>query len=222
MPTLVPLATPADFLAYGSNEELVQNQDRWTPAQMDRLMLRATRLVESRCDRRLAPFTITESTRAEGVAIDSSPDDDVPLDLRSALGRAQSLAFGATSLVRDFWLSQYAPVYQDLWSYDITQIQLVTSYGGTETITPLNVEGPEPDTGHVRLLLGTFCPPGTTVRFTYTGGYTVEIPDDLNQACILQAMKLVLVGAEPYSREGLSTSMLDAELLISLVPYIRY
>lgn len=222
MTTLIPLASSADLTEFSSSPELLQNEERWPPSSIDRLMVRATRAIETRCDRRLAPFTITETTRAEGVANDSSPNDDVPLDLRSALGRAQSMAFGATSLVRDFWLAQYAPVYQDLWSYSISKIELVTSYGGTQTITPpSNIEGPEADTGHLRLRLGTFCPPGTTVRFTYSGGYS-PIPDDLNLACILQAMKFVMIGAEPYSREGLSTAGLDDEIVGLIASFIRY
>lgn len=222
MTPLTPLATVDDFLGFASNQELAQNEERWSPSNINRLLLRATRAIETRCDRRFAPFTLTETTRAEGVANDSSPNDDVPLDLRGALGRAQSMAFGATALVRDFWLSQYAAAYQDLWTYTVTQIQLVTAYGGTETIPPTSIEGPEPDTGHLRLLLGAFCPPGTTVRFTYSAGYTVEIPDDLVQACIYQAMKIVLIGNEPYARDGLSADILESELLMTLLPYVRY
>lgn len=222
MPTLTPLATPQDFVEFGSNAELVQNQEIWTPGALVALMNRATRSVETRCDRRLAPFTLTESFRAEGVANDSSPNDDVPLDLRSALGRAQSLAFGATALVRDFWLSHRPPSYQDLWTYTMERIQLITAYGGTETIPVGNMEGPQADTGHVRLLLGTFCPPGTTVEFTYSGGYTVSVPDDLNLACVLQAVKFVLIGGEPELRNGMTTRDLDDEIVTLIAPFVRY
>lgn len=217
--TVTPLASADDFQNFASTQELIQNATRWSPSQLDKLMLRASRRLETLCDRRLVPFTITETTRAEGVALDSSPNDDVPMDLRSALGRAQSLAFGATYLVRDFWLSQYAPAYPDLWSYSVEQIQLVTEYGATEVIPASQIEGPENDTGHLRFLLGTFCPPGTTVRFTYSGGYTTP-PDDLNMACIFQAMKLILVGNEPYGRE--SSANLDNEILMHISEYIRY
>lgn len=219
----VQLATPDDFIGFGSNQELVQNSTRWTTAAITRLMTRATTSVEARCDRRLAPFTgLTESYRAEGVANDSSPNDDVPLDLRSALGRAQSMAFGATALVRDFWLAQYTPVFQDQWSYTLEQIVVVTPYGGALTIPPNQItDGPQPDNGHFRLPLGEFCPPGSTVRITYSGGYT-PIPEDLNLACILQATKVVLIGAEPELRKTMSTADLDEEIVTLLVPYIRY
>ena len=219
----VQLASPDDFTNFGSNQELVQNSTRWTKAAITRLMTRATSTIEARCDRRLAPFTsLTESYRAEGVANDSTPNDDVPLDLRSALGRAQSMAFGATALVRDFWLAQYAPVFQDQWSYTLEQIVVVTPYGGSLTIPPNQItDGPQPDNGHFRLPLGEFCPPGSTVRIIYSGGYT-PIPEDLNLACILQAIKFVLIGAEPEERKDMTSANLDEELLMLLASYIRY
>lgn len=220
--TTAPLASQGDFLEFGSNQELMQPETRWPPDNIDSLMLRATRSIESRCDRRLAPFTgLLESSRAIGVAIDGSANDDVPLDLRGALGRAQSMAYGATALVRDFWLEQYAPVYSDNWTYTIENIELVTAYGGTEQLFVPTVEGPEADTGHVRLQLGTFCPPGTTVRFTYSGGY-VDIPEDLNLACIFQAMKFVLLGAEPELRASMSYKELEYEIMTLIAPFVRY
>lgn len=221
--TPVPLATVADFMGFGSNKELVQKTTRWTEAALTRLMLRATTAIQDRCDRYLAPFTgLTESKRAEGVANDSSPNDDVPLDLRSALGRAQSMAFGATALVRDFWLAQYAPVRQDLWTYTLERIEVITPYGGALTIPPNQItDGPQPDNGHFRLPLGEFCPPGSTVIVTYSGGYT-PIPYGLNLACVMQAMKFALIGAEPEARKDMSTANLDDELLMLLAPYIRY
>ena len=217
-----PLASLAQAQAFGSFLELTQNSTVWTSGNLAELMVTASRAVESRCDRRLAPFTgLVETSRADGVDIDGMAMDDVPLDLVGALGRSKALAYGATSLVRDVWLREYAPVYPDLWSMTVTQIQLVRAYGDSELVLPSNIEGPESDTGHMRFRLGTFVPPGTTIRVTYNGGYTT-VPDDLVQAAIFQAMKLVLIGAEPEVREGMSTAGLDAELLMLLAPYIRY
>lgn len=219
---LTPLASANDFQAWGSNAQLVQNTAVWTPTALDTLMTRATRSVESRCDRRLAAFTgLLETSRADGVDTDGLADSDFPLDLVGALGRSQARAYGATSLVRDVWLREYAPVYADLWATTVSSIQLVLAYGGTYDVDPGSVEGPEPDTGHLRFRLGTFVPAGTTVRVTYSGGYTT-VPDDLEQATILQATKLVLLAAEPELRTGMSTADLDAEILMLLDPYIRY
>ncbi len=119
-------------------------------------------------------------------------------------------------------MAQYAPVFQDQWSYTLEQIVVVTPYGGALTIPPNQItDGPQPDNGHFRLPLGEFCPPGSTVRITYSGGYT-PIPEDLNLACILQATKVVLIGAEPELRKTMSTADLDEEIVTLLVPYIRY
>lgn len=216
-----PLASVADFEAFGSFTELVQNSQVWTPGTLASLMVRASRRIESKCNRRLSPFTITESHRAEGIDPDGVAPSDIPLDLEAALGRSKALAFGALNMVRDFWLDQYAPVWQDLWTYGVANIQLARAYGDIENVPPSQIEGPEPDTGHFRLRLGTFCPIGTTVRITYSGGYTVEVPEELNTACVLQAAKLVLVGAEPELREGLSLASLDEEILDNIAPYIR-
>lgn len=222
MPMVTPLAWPQDFKAFGSGAELIQNSKVWNEPQLLSLMTRATRHIETRCDRRLAPFSgVTETTRADGVASDGVANDDVPLDLRSALGRAQSMAYGATDLVRDFWLAQYAPVYQDQWFYTVESIDLVTIYGADQSITVATIEGPEADTGHLRLQLGTFCPPGTTVRIKYSGGYST-VPDDLQLACIFQATKFLLLGAEPETRDKMSAAELDAEILTLIASYIRY
>lgn len=219
---IVPLVSAAQWQAFGSNTELVQNSTIWTPTALASLMNQATRAVESRCERRLSPFTgLVESSRADGVDIDGMAMDDVPLDLVGALGRSKSLAYGATSLVRDVWLREWAPVYPDLWSTTVTQIELVRAYGDSEIVIPSNVEGPEPDTGHMRFRLGTFVPPGTTIIVTYNGGYAT-VPDDLVLATIFQATKFVLLGAEPEMRAGMNTADLDAEMMMLLSSYMRY
>ena len=216
--TVAPLAQPSDFEDYGSLGEVFRNNPNPDPTN---LLMRATRSIESRCDRRLAPFTgLVESSRAEGIDPALGPGGDWPLDLPGALGRSKANAFGASSLVRDLWLSQYAPVFPDLWQTTVTGIALIRAYGDTEQVPPTAVEGPQPDTGHVRLRLGTFCPPGTTIVITYTGGYN-PVPDDLVQACLLQAVKLALIGAEPQTRQGISHQDLDLEIAALLDPYMR-
>ena len=217
-----PFASYDDFVGFGSVGELVQNTSIWTQDTITDLLCDATSIIEDRCDRRLAPFTgYVETFRAEGVAPDGLMNDDVPMDLRSALGRSQSIAFGSTDLVRDFWLSQFAPVNHGLWKYNLTNITLTTVYGAIETIPVGNVEGPQIDTGHLRLQLGTFCPPGTTVQFTYDGGYQM-IPRSLKQACMFEAMKTLLLGAEPELRSGMSFGELDGMILSLIAPYVRY
>lgn len=215
---VTPLAQPSDATAFGSLPEVYRNNPDQTYTA---LLARATRAIESRCDRRLAPFTgLVETTRAEGVDPDSAAGSGWPLSLQGSLGLSKANALGATALCRDLWLREYAPIYPDMWAGSIQSITLTLAYGGTQTLPAGEMAGPDPDTGHVRLNLGTFCPPGTTIAVTYSGGYD-PVPDDLVQACLLQAMKLALIGAEPQTRSGLSYAELDAELVGLLDPYMR-
>jgi hypothetical protein len=215
---LTPLASAADFLGYGSFATLIRD---FADGALDRMMLRATRAIESRCDRRLAPFTITESCRADGVDLNGPETAGWPLDLIAALGKSKAQAFGTgSSMVRDVWLSEYAPIYGDLWTYSGVSVVLARSYGDTQDIAGASLEGPEPDTGHLRLRFGTFTPVGTTVRVTYSGGYTT-VPEDLNTATVLQAAKFAIMAAEPQSRKGFTLEPLDEQILDLCAPFIR-
>lgn len=217
--TVTPLADFNDAVSWMAGAEILRNVT--DPAAQTRLMTWATRSIENQCERRLAPFTgLTESQRATGVDTGILAGSDMPLDLTGALGRSQALAFASTNMVRDIWLREYAPVLQDQWSYTVTQIQLVRAYGDTELVNPSQIEGPEPDTGHLRFRLGTFIPEATTVRVTYDGGYQ-QVPDDLQLACIYRAFKFAVIGAEPETRKEMSTAELDAEVLTLIAPYIR-
>jgi hypothetical protein len=106
----------------------------------------------------------------------------------------------------------------------MASVEFLRTFGDTQTFLPTQLrqwQGPETDTGHIKMPIGLYCPIGTTIRVVYSGGYTVEIPDDLNYACVLQATKFVLIGAEPEGRKGPSMSELDDEILLSLTPYVR-
>ena len=175
-----PLCSAAQF-SEGAFADLAAG---YTGTALADLMVEATRACESECGRRLAPFTITESHRAEGIDPDEYADSaNLPMDLQGTLGRSYAYALGASTLVRHCWLDEYAPRYQDLWSYSVSPtVTLVRSYGGSETLTASQIIGPEPDSGHVWFQLGTFLPIGSLIRVTYSGGYTVAIPGDLVRA----------------------------------------
>jgi hypothetical protein len=224
--TVTPLASAQDLQGFASNTELLQNDERWSPTQIAKLMVRATRSIESRCQRRLAPFTgKVEQQDAYGIDPEEyGGQGGMPLDLSGALGWSQAAALGVSDMVRKFWLDENPPMYQELWTYDLTSIEILRTFGDTQTFQGAafrSIQGPEPDTGLMRLAIGTFCPIGSTLRITYGGGYTLGIPDDLNEACILQAMKIILIGNEPYTREGLSMRDLNEELTIKLAPYAK-
>lgn len=224
--TVSPLATPQDFVGFGSNAELVQNQEVWTPAALVTLMSRATRRIESMCNRRLAPFTgLTESQEAFGIDPDEyGSQGSMPMDITGALGWSQAAALGVSDMVRKFWLDQSCPQYLEYWSIALESILILRTFGDSQLLSGadlLTVQGPEYDTGLVKLQIGTYCPIGSTCRITYSGGYTVQIPEDLNLACVLQAMKFVLIGGEPELRSGMTTQDLDDELLALLAPFAR-
>lgn len=215
--TPTPLATATDFQAFAGFAKLVRD---YAANDVVRLMGRATRAIESRCDRRFAPFTVTESTRAEGVDPSGVDTGGWPLDLMAALGRSKALTYGVTSMVRDVWLNEYAPLYPEMWAYSNVSVVLARAYGDTENVLGSALEGPEPDSGHFRFRLGTFVPVGTTVRVTYSGGYQI-VPEDLNTATCYQAAKLAILSAEPQLRQGMNLDELDAMILELVAPFIR-
>lgn len=224
--TVSPLATAQDFVNWGSNTELVQNETIWPPSALTSLMARATRRVESMCNRRLAPFTgLVESQEAFGIDPDEyGSQGSMPMDITGALGWSQAAALGVSDMVRKFWLDSSCPQYTDYWSITVNSIEILRTFGDTQTITDgglLTVQGPNYDTGLIKLQIGTYCPIGSTVVFTYSGGYTVQIPEDLNLACIMQATKFVLMGAEPEVQPGLSMAELDNEIKEMLAPFAR-
>jgi hypothetical protein len=151
------------------------------------LMLRATRACEAHCDgRRFVPFTgLTETHRADGVdpadmATIGSPGDLFSVNSAS-YGRALS---GAAMQVRQAWVEQYAPLFQDMWSYSDVQILVLRGDGGEERVPAQDLLGGgiEADTGHLWFRVGLYLPPGSRVRITYSGGYHT-IPQNLVQAC---------------------------------------
>lgn len=214
-----PLATSA-IMRQGPLGDLVQ---AYSDPALDRLMVQATRLCESECQRRLVPFTITESHRAEGV----DPDEltnmaSMPLDMISTLSSSYASALGASDQVRHVWLREYAPRYQEMWQYgnDLT-ITIIRSIGGQETFTPVDVIGPEPDTGHVWFRLGTFLPIGSLIRATYSGGYQT-IPGDLERACQFMAGGIAARDLDPAVRNTThDAGTLTAEAVGVLTAYAR-
>lgn len=187
-----PLATSADMLN-GQFADLVRD---YSPDALDQLMIEATREAEGICDRRLAPFTgLVETQRAEAMDIEDALDAYVPLDPTSQLGFSRAQSLGSTLLVRHFWVRHFPAHYPDLWSGAVANVQLYRSYSGQQQVAVSTIQF-EPDTGHCRFQLGTFVPPGTTVQYTYSGGYQTS-PADLGRACKLLAAVNALAEIDP-------------------------
>lgn len=215
----VPLCTPAQ-MSEGPFADLVR--DFSAPALSD-LMIEATRTCEGICGRRLAPFTITESHRAEGIDPDEYTDAaNLPMDLQGTLGRSYAYALGASTLVRHVWLNEYAVRYPEYWTYSNMQIQVVRSYGGSQSVSTAQILSSQPDRGHVWFQLGLFLPIGSDVLVTYSGGYTVTIPADLVRSAKCMAASLALSELDPAaSHSAHDPGELEARAERILTPYMR-
>lgn len=212
---VTPLATVND-LKEGPFSDLVSG---YTSQGLTNLMIRATRMCESMCDRRLAPFTnLTETMRADSLDVEDALDAYVPLDPTSQLGFSRAMSLGSTLLVRHYWVKHNPPLYQDFWTGSISSISLFRSFSGIQVVNISQIQF-EPDTGHVRFQLGTFVPPGTTIQTVYSGGYTT-VPADLVQACKTMAASIAVRELNPV-QSGHDPDLLriDAESLLE--PYMR-
>ncbi len=211
-----PLCTWAQFTS-GAFADLAR---RYTdPNAQTQLLLESTRMCESECDRRFAPFTnMVETQRADALDVEDALDAYVPLDPTSQLGFSRAQSLGSTLLVRHFWVREAPPRYPEMWTGSISQISLLRSFSGTQDVVTSTIQY-EPDTGHVRFQLGTFVPPGTTIKCIYSGGYTT-IPADLARAGKLMTASLVVRELQPGSQQH-DPELLRDEAVALLAPYVR-
>jgi hypothetical protein len=216
----VPLCSVSQFEG-GAFADLAAGYTSATQQPLSDLLIEATRACESECGRRLAPFTITETHRAEGIDPDEYADSaNLPMDLQGTLGRSYAYALGASTLVRHCHLNEYACRYPELWTYSNVSITVVRSYGGSQVITPAQIIGPEPDSGHVWFQLGTFLPVGSLIRPAYSGGYTVATPADLVRACKYMAAWMIITELNPEDTAH-DPDRLHASALMLLQNYDR-
>lgn len=213
----IPLATSAQMLSsrYG---DLVRD---WDPAELDQLMVEATRECEGEVSRRLVPFTgLTETHRAEGIDPDEYADSaNLPMDLQGTLGRSYAMALGASTLVRHVWLNEYAVRHAEYWAYSDMQITLIRSYGGTQQVSAAQILDTATDTGHVFFQLGIFLPIGTTIKVVYGGGYQT-IPADLVRAGRHMAASIAAAELDPI-QPGHDPDMLREKAVLILDAYAR-
>lgn len=221
MPTDNPTSLcSANQFKEGAFADLVRS---YSARALNDLLAEATRACETETGRRLAPFTITETHRASAIDPDEYSDSaNLPLDLLGSLGRSYAYALGASSLVRRIWVNEYAPLYQELWTYSNVSVTITRSYGGNQAVGPAQIlQGPDPDTGHLWFKIGLFLPIGSMVNVTYSGGYTTT-PADLVRACRYMAAAIVARELDPLSSNtGHSPDALTAEAVGWLSPYNR-
>lgn len=215
--TPIPLASVAQF-SEGAFGDLGSS---YSTSALANIMLAATRMCESACDRRLAPFAIVgETQRADGLDVEDALDAYVPLDVTSQLGFSRAQSLGSTLLCRHYWLREHPPRYNELWAGALTSVSLVRSFSGTQSVNVSQMQF-EADTGHVRFPLGTFVPPGTTIVTAYSGGYATT-PGDLVTANCFMAASIVLKQLDPaQSHHGHDPDALRLDALELLAPYTR-
>jgi hypothetical protein len=214
----VTLVTSAQFLAT-AYADLATNLQA---GELDEVMVEATRACESIVGKRLAPFTITETHRAEGVDPDEYGDglNSIPLDLPGTVGRSYASALGAGSLVRHLWLDNFAVRYPEMWTpYVVNSATIVRSYGGSQNVTVSTIIGPEPDSGHVWFQIGTFLPIGSLIRVSYSGGYTTT-PGDLVRAVKAMAASIIIKELDPSIGSAHDPDLLRDEAVEFLGPYM--
>jgi hypothetical protein len=195
------------------------------PQVLQETLEEATRHIETRVGRRLAPF-VGHIYQDRLFGIDPSEfgaDNNTPLSWEGSLGQSMAGAYGSQNLVRHMWLDQFAPLYPELWTYNVQSIQIYRSFGDSQPIYFNNggILGPDSTDGHIWLRLGTFAPEGTRVQIIYDGGYTVSIPTDLRRACIYQAIKFIILDIEPQLRKDLNLDEIDREISLILGGWVR-
>jgi len=190
----IPLASYADFTA-GAFKDLASAYDETviTP-----YLVRGTRMCERLTKRRLAPFTISETQRADAVDPDEYVESaNLPMDIKGTLGWSYAQALDNTTLVRHCWLNEFPPFQQELWTYSGVAVTIIRSYGGTQELSAGQIlDGPD-ETGHMWWQLGLFLPIGSRVRVTYSGGYTVATPGDLVEANCYMTANLIIRELNP-------------------------
>lgn len=213
---VTPLCTSATMQS-GAFADLVRD---YTQPSLDRIMQRATRMCESATDRRLSPFTITESQRAQMLDIDDITEIPGPMEPSAQLGFSRAQSLGTSQLVRHFWLREYPPRYPEYWTGTVNTIQLWRSYSGQQAVVTSTIQY-ESDTGHCRFQLGTYVPTGTTIQVNYSGGYST-VPFDLEQACEFMAASIVLKQLDPaQAMHGHDPDALRLDAIEILTAYTR-
>jgi hypothetical protein len=195
------------------------------PTVIADILVEATSHLEDRTGRRLAPFS-GHIYQDRLFGIDPSEygnNADMPMDIYGSLGLSQAVALGASTLVRHFWLDQFAPVYPELWTYTIRSMQILRTYGDVQPIDFLHggIKGPDVTDGHVWIRLGTFAPEGSRIEVIYDGGYTHGVPASLRRACLFQAAKFIILEFEPQTRREMNLDQIDQQIDNLIAPWVR-
>jgi hypothetical protein len=221
---ILPLIDTDTFKAFGSARELIQNSDRWPDATLNQLLVSVTTMIQSRCQSRITPFTNKiETHSAYGISPDEyTAQGMMPTDLSGALGWSRAAAFGVTAMIREFWVDECAPMYGEWWTFTLNKVTILRTMGDQQIFTDFTRwQGPDVDTGHVKMPVGTYCPVNSVLQVEYSGGYN-PVPGDLQMAATFLAMKQIILANEPTARRGtLDLMELDNEVTSLIAPYAK-
>lgn len=215
--TVTPLCSAAQFNE-GAFTDLAKG---YSPTALNDILIEATRMCEAEANRRLAPFTLTETHRASGIDPDEYADGaNLPMPIQGAIGWDYANALGASRLVRHCWLDHYPAHWPDMWTYSAVTVTTILSYGATQQNLSQSqiLDGPD-NTGHLWFILGLFLPVGSRIRVTYSGGYQT-VPADLVRACKFMAAYLIVRELNPADATH-DPDQLHVDALLRLAPYER-
>jgi hypothetical protein len=218
--TFKPLATVADLqkrwpaLTNGKDEETLY------AALVD-----ATREIEDRTSRRLAPFTgHVEEFGLTGI----NPNEygggsgNTPMSLQGSLGQSYADSLGVNGLIRRFWINEYAPRYPEMWEYQITSMLVQTTYSSyQDVLQSCGLIDLEKTNGFAWLTIGFFAPEESRLRVTYNGGYVYDTPGSLQRACLLQAVEFLIMESEPQLRAQMSIDELERQITKLVAPWVK-
>lgn len=215
-----PLATVADLRKRWKSLCQPKDDDTLYAALVD-----ATREIEDRTSRRLAPFKgHLDELAMTGVNPNEygGSDGNMPMSLQGSLGQSYANSLGVNGLIRRFWLNEYAPRYPEMWEYEITEMLVQTTYGSWQNILSQGgLIDLEKTNGFAWLQIGFFAPEESRIRIVYNGGYVNDIPGSLQRACLLQAVQFLILESEPQQRNNMSIDELERQITKLVAPWVK-
>jgi hypothetical protein len=216
-----PLATVADLRKRWSALCNGKDDDVLYAALVD-----ATREIEDRTSRRIAPFTgHLDELGLTGINPNEygGASSNTPMSLQGSLGQSYADSLGINNMIRRFWLNEYAPRYPEMWEYQVTEMKVQTTYGSWQEV---GLQGGglidlEKTNGFAWLQIGFFAPEESRIRIVYNGGYVYDTPGSLQRACLLQAVEFLIMESEPQQRAHMSIDELERQITKLVAPWVK-
>lgn len=218
--TFRPLAAVADLRKRWTSLTNGKDDDVLYAALVD-----ATREIEDRTSRRLAPFTgHLEELGLTGINPNEygGSSGNTPMSLQGSLGQSYADSLGVNGLIRRFWINEYAPRYPEMWEYQVTDMQIQTTYGSWQNVLQSGgLIDLEKTNGFAWLTIGFFAPEESRLRVCYNGGYVYDTPGSLQRACLLQAVEFLIMESEPQQRKDMSIDEIERQITKLVAPWVK-